>query len=61
LPKVGDLGLCQAQAVLGLTRAGVRGTGVAPEDETETAEAAPVAKVDVSMDDSETPVIALEQ
>jgi hypothetical protein len=41
----------QAQTALGLTRAGIRGIGIAPEDETETAEAAPAAEIDVSMDD----------
>jgi hypothetical protein len=52
----------QAQAALGLTRAGVRGIGVAPEDETETAEAAPAAEIAASSEDgSETLVIVPEQ
>ena len=42
----------QAQAVLGLTQAGIRGIGIAPQDETETAEAAPVAEIDISADDA---------
>jgi hypothetical protein len=41
---------------------GIRGIGVAPQDETETAEAAVAAEIDVSMDDgSETLVIVPEQ
>ena len=52
----------QAQAVLGLTQAGIRGIGVAPQDETETAEAAVAAEIDVSMDHgSGTLVIVPEQ
>jgi hypothetical protein len=52
----------QAQAALGLTQAGIRGIGVAPEDEPETAEAAPAAEIDVSMDDgSDRLVIVPEQ
>jgi hypothetical protein len=37
----------QAQAALGLTQAGFRGIGIAPED-TEMGEAAPAAEIDVS-------------
>ena len=52
----------QAQAALGLTPAGNRGIGIAPEDETETAEAASAAEIDVSMDHgSGTLVIVPEQ
>jgi hypothetical protein len=52
----------QAQAVLGLTLAGIRGIGIAPQDDTEVAEAAPAAEIDVSMDDgSEMLVITPEQ
>jgi hypothetical protein len=52
----------QAQGALGLTRAGNRGIGIAPEDETETAEAASAAEIDVSMDHgSGTLVIVPEQ
>jgi hypothetical protein len=52
----------QAQAALGLTLAGIRGIGIAPQDDTEVGEAAPAAEIDVSMDDgSEMLVIAPEQ
>jgi len=51
----------QAQAALGLTRAGVRGIGVASEDDIETAEAAVAAEIDVFVEDaSKTLVIAPE-
>ena len=51
----------QAQAALGLTRAGIRGIGLAPQDETEKAEAAPAAEIDVSAEDAgETLVITPE-
>jgi hypothetical protein len=51
----------QAQAVLGLTQAGIRDIGIAPEDDTETAEAAVAAEIDVSTDhSSETLVITPE-
>jgi hypothetical protein len=42
----------QAQAALGLTQAGIRGIGVAPQDESEMAEAATAAEIDVSADDA---------
>jgi hypothetical protein len=52
----------QAQATLGLTLGGIRGIGLAPEDDTETAEAAQAAEIDIAMDDgSGTLVIVPEQ
>jgi hypothetical protein len=52
----------QAQAALGLTQAAIRGIGIAPQDDTETAEAAPAAEITVSSEDgSETLVIVPEQ
>lgn len=41
----------QAQAALGLTQVGIHSIGIAPEDDTETAEAAVAAEIDVSVDD----------
>ena len=51
----------QAQAALGLTQAGVRGIGIAPQDETEIAEAATMTEINVCTEGaSETLLIAPE-
>ena len=52
----------QAQAALGLTQAGIRGIGIAPQDDTETGEAAAAGEIDVSAEGaSEMLVIVPEQ
>jgi hypothetical protein len=52
----------QAQAALGLTLAGIRGIGLAPEDESKMGEAAQAAEIDVALDDgSETLIVVPEQ
>jgi hypothetical protein len=51
----------QAQAALGLTQAGIRGIGLAPEDDTKPGDAAQIAEIDVSSTDADgTLVIAPE-
>jgi hypothetical protein len=51
----------QAQAALGLTRAGVRGIGVAPEDDTETAEAAVAAEIAASSEDGSATLVIVPE
>lgn len=51
----------QAQAALGLTQAGIRGIGLAPQDQTESEDAAATAEIAASTDDgSETLIIGRE-